>query len=81
MIIGCESDRRNGLFNAIDLDATHPIHTQGIVCPVSAKVGLPIVIYRHLRENPLSMRRDAGLDNQQATYLMIDPESGFAPPE
>ncbi|KAJ7640878.1 hypothetical protein DFH06DRAFT_1215498 [Mycena polygramma] len=82
MIIACDADRRSGLgFTEIDLDKTHPIHTQGIVCPVSAKVGLPIVIYRHLKENPLSMRRDPGLDNQKATFLMIDPVSGFAPPE
>ncbi|KAJ6588788.1 hypothetical protein B0H19DRAFT_922068 [Mycena capillaripes] len=83
IVIPCDSDRRlrNGIFHEIDLDATHPIHTEGIVCPVSAKIGLPIVIYRHLKENPLSMRRDPGLDNQKATYLMIDPESGFALPE
>ncbi|KAF7360434.1 MYND-type domain-containing protein [Mycena venus] len=81
MILSCESESRNGIFHEIDLDATHPIHTQGIVCPVSAQVGLPIVIYRHLKEDPLEMRRDPGLDNQRATYLMIAPESGFAPPE
>ncbi|KAJ7163742.1 hypothetical protein C8R46DRAFT_1101217 [Mycena filopes] len=81
IVLGCQSDSRNGIFNEIDLDATHPIHSQGTTCPLSAQVGLPIVIYRHLRENPLSMRHDAGLDNQRATYLMIDPESGFAPPE
>ncbi|KAJ6587146.1 hypothetical protein DFH09DRAFT_869407, partial [Mycena vulgaris] len=81
MILGCESDRQNGIFNEIDIDAAHPIHTRGIVCPVSAQVGLPIVIYRHLQEDPLSMDRDPGLDNQRATFLMIDPESGFAPPQ
>ncbi|KAJ7792957.1 hypothetical protein B0H14DRAFT_156741 [Mycena olivaceomarginata] len=27
------------------------------------------------------MARDAKLDNQRATFLMIDPRSGFAPPE
>ncbi|KAJ7754492.1 hypothetical protein B0H16DRAFT_1542561 [Mycena metata] len=82
IVIPCDSEiRRYGIFDEVDLDATHPIHTQGIVCPVSAKVGLPIVIYRHLREDPLSMSREPGLDNQKATFLMIDPESGFAPPE
>ncbi|KAJ7170908.1 hypothetical protein C8R43DRAFT_875290, partial [Mycena crocata] len=65
----------------VSIDATHRIHTRDVVCPVSAQVGLPIVMYRHLQTNPLSMRRDAGLDNQRATFLMIDPESGFAPPE
>ncbi|KAJ7481653.1 hypothetical protein FB451DRAFT_133796 [Mycena latifolia] len=81
MILGCESDITNYTFNEVDLDAAHPIHTQGIVCPVSAQVGLPLVIYRHLRADPSSMDRDPGLDNQRATFLMIDPESGFAPPE
>ncbi|KAF7325861.1 MYND-type domain-containing protein [Mycena kentingensis (nom. inval.)] len=81
--IACEGDmRRNGgLFKEIDIDAAHPIHSQGVVCPMSAKVGLPIVIYRHLRENPLTMTRTPNLDNQRATYLMINPVDGFAPPE
>ncbi|KAK7039541.1 MYND-type domain-containing protein [Favolaschia claudopus] len=79
IIMRCEGDP--GFFDEVDLGPDHPIHTQGIVCPVSAQVGLPIVIYRHLKENPLDMRRDPELDNQRATYLMIDPESGFAPPE
>ncbi|KAJ7266907.1 hypothetical protein B0H12DRAFT_139419 [Mycena haematopus] len=80
MVISCDSEiRRKGIFYEIDLEATHPIHTHGIVCPVSAQVGLPIVMYRHLREDPLKMLRDPGLDNQKATYLMIDPISGFAP--
>ena len=82
MVIPCDSEvGRNGIFHEIDLEATHPIHTHGIVCPVSAQVGVPIVMYRHLREDPLEMHRDAGLDNQKATYLMIDLISGFAPPE
>ncbi|KAJ7170913.1 hypothetical protein C8R43DRAFT_981575 [Mycena crocata] len=81
MILGCQSDPQNYPFTGIDIDATHPIHTRGVVCPVSAKVGLPLVMYRHLQTNPLSMGRDADLDNQRATYLMIDPQSGYAPPE
>ncbi|KAJ7701772.1 hypothetical protein B0H17DRAFT_164241 [Mycena rosella] len=81
MVLGCQSDPQNDMFNDIDLDATHPIHTRDIVCPVSAKVGLPLVMYRHIQADPLSMDRDPGLDNQRATFLMIDPESGFAPPK
>jgi hypothetical protein len=69
------------LFNEINLDATHSIHTQGVICPVSVKVGLPVLMYRHLKENLLAMPRDAKLDNQRATFLMIDPRSVFAPPE
>ncbi|KAJ7783495.1 hypothetical protein DFH07DRAFT_727660 [Mycena maculata] len=82
MILACESDRKNyGLFNEVDIDPTHPIHTHGTVCPVSAKVGLPLVIYRHLQEDPFNMVQESGLDNQRATFLMIDPHSGFAPPK
>ncbi|KAF7318923.1 MYND-type domain-containing protein [Mycena chlorophos] len=83
IVIACDGDIRsnNGLFNEIDLPPTHPIHTRGVVGPVSKLVGLPIVIYRHLRENPLTMYRDAALDNQRATFLMIEPGDGFAKPE
>ncbi|KAF8190349.1 hypothetical protein K438DRAFT_1971220 [Mycena galopus ATCC 62051] len=83
IVIPCHSEIQfgPGIFNDIDLDASHPIHTQGIVCPVSAQVGLPIIMYRHLKEDPLRMNPDSGLDNQRATYLMIDPVSGFAPPQ
>ncbi|KAF8190350.1 hypothetical protein K438DRAFT_2018688 [Mycena galopus ATCC 62051] len=81
IVILCDSEIRNGIFNEVDVDATHPIHIQGVACPVSAQVGLPIVMYRHLKQDPLKMRPDARLDNQKATYLMIDPESGFAPPQ
>jgi hypothetical protein len=79
--VECDSDRQNYLFNEINLDATHSIYTQGVICPVSVKVGLPILMYRHLKENPLTMPCDAKLDNQRATFLMINPRSGFAPPK
>ncbi|KAF7316395.1 MYND-type domain-containing protein [Mycena indigotica] len=83
IVMACDGETRqnNGLFNEIDLDPSHPIHTKGVVCPMSKKVGLSIVIYRHLQEDPLSMERTARLDNQRATYLMINPVDGFAPPE
>jgi len=82
IIIPCNADKRKGagIFQTIDIEPTHRIHSHGEVCPVSEQVGLPLVMYRHLQENPLYMTRDAGLDNQIATYLMIGPESGFAPP-
>lgn len=80
--IHCENDKRRGagIFQITDLSPTHNIHTEGVLCPVSVKIGLPIIMYRHLRGDPLAAARDAGLDNQIATYLMVDPRSGFAPP-
>ncbi|KAL4071640.1 hypothetical protein V8B97DRAFT_415480 [Scleroderma yunnanense] len=44
----------------------------------TSQVGLPIIVYRHHQDNPLTMIGDAGLDNQIATYLMIEPSTGFA---
>ncbi|KAJ7630429.1 hypothetical protein FB45DRAFT_915472 [Roridomyces roridus] len=75
MIMACDSDSHspNYLFRETDIDASHPIHTRGVICPVSVKAGLPIIIYRHLQQNPLTMGFNPGLDNQRATYLMIDP--------
>lgn len=64
---------------AKEIPPEHEIHRVGILCPVSQRVGLPLVIYRHLEAD--LRRHDASLDNQVATYLMIDPHSGFAPPE
>lgn len=82
IIITCSGDRiTRPIFSTVDIGRAHEIHQFGVPCPVSRNVGLPLVIYRHLRENPMTMHRTPDLDNQIATYLMIDPESGFAPPE
>ena len=75
-MIGCNDDRQGGLFRKIDITPTHPIYSAGHVCPMSRVVGLPLVIYRHMPEGG----NDAGSDNTIATFLMIDPVSGFAPP-
>ncbi|KDQ12018.1 hypothetical protein BOTBODRAFT_34876 [Botryobasidium botryosum FD-172 SS1] len=45
---------------------------RGVVSPVSRLIGVPLVIIRHAQESSQH-------DNQAATYLMIDPESGLAP--
>lgn len=37
-------------------------------------------MFRHIQEDPLEMPRSEALDNQRATYLMINPVDGFAPP-
>jgi len=53
---------------------------RGVVSPISRLIGVPLVISRHMAEDPLAIPRQASLDNQAVTYLMIDPESGYASP-
>ncbi|THH18659.1 hypothetical protein EW146_g2376 [Bondarzewia mesenterica] len=77
--ITCDGDRVGSPFRVVQIPDTHPIYYQSDVCPVSEVVGLPIMIYRHSKEDPLYMERTAAMDNQIATYLMIDVDSGFAP--
>ncbi|KLO16552.1 hypothetical protein SCHPADRAFT_937749 [Schizopora paradoxa] len=69
----------------VDIGSNHEIFSGGgYLSPVSKLIGLPILIYRHLHDHPQdyfhhSMKQQ--YDNQAATYLMIDPKTGFAPPE
>jgi hypothetical protein len=72
------------MFEQVDITPQHPIHTHGQMAPVSKLYKLPIVVYRHTR-TPWMDREDYGegdadLDNQPATYLMIEKD-GFAKPE
>ncbi|KAI0702302.1 hypothetical protein BC835DRAFT_1411127 [Cytidiella melzeri] len=60
--------------------ASHPVWTTGAISPLSQIVGLPLLIHRELEEVPVNVRNDADKDNQAVTYLMIDPETGYAPP-
>ncbi|KAL0572396.1 hypothetical protein V5O48_009556 [Marasmius crinis-equi] len=59
--------------------ADHPVWTRGSVAPISQIVGVPLLIWRELEELGLDVRNDPNRDNQAVTFLMIDPESGFAP--
>jgi hypothetical protein len=78
--IYCDGERTHGIFETVQLDAKHDIHHLGELCPVSKAVGLPLIIYRHIRTDSLRMRRDPYLDNQIATFLMVELYDGFAPP-
>lgn len=83
IVIHCDGEKQNsqtGLFSTIEIGRTHSIHSKGDVCPVSQIVRLPIIMFRHIQEDPLEMPRSEALDNQRATYLMINPVDGFAPP-
>ena len=46
--------------------------------PVSVRIGYPLVMKRVV---PTALPRGPDTDNRHATWLMIDPETGFAPPE
>lgn len=54
--------------------------TTGTISPVSQIVGVPLLIHREAQELSLDEPNDENKDNQAVTYLMIDLESGFAPP-
>lgn len=68
------SDARAVLLSADDLAVR-----ESVPSPVMAMLGIPIRVHRRLRVAPSAMLRTASLDNQVATYLMIEPSSGFAP--
>mmetsp|Transcript_65972 Transcript_65972/g.136604 ORF Transcript_65972/g.136604 Transcript_65972/m.136604 type:complete len:257 (-) Transcript_65972:214-984(-) len=51
----------------------------GTVSPISVKLGFPLHVTRVQARSKLSDR--AEFDNQWATYMLIDPRSGFAPDE
>ena len=76
VVIRCELEKR--LFppwSATTIPADHPVFSQ-TVPPVPALIEVPLVLYR---VGTASAYR-ADLDNQIATYLNIDADSGFAPP-
>jgi len=76
--IACDADRARGArgFEAKLIDSSHPIHTQGIPCPLFQQVGFPLILFRHIADDPASMQRDLGLDNQVAAHLLTHPNTG-----
>ncbi|MCJ1470658.1 hypothetical protein MMC07_009304, partial [Pseudocyphellaria aurata] len=64
-----------GRYEEILLPFSHPIF-QSDPLPVSLKFDYPLVLQRLVPN--LSQRQET--DNQHATWLMIDPVTGFAPP-
>ncbi|MCJ1465049.1 hypothetical protein MMC07_003665 [Pseudocyphellaria aurata] len=61
-------------YEPIYLPSSHPIF-QNAPLPISLRIGYPLVIQRLVENTP----RGQATDNQHATWLMIDPVSGFAP--
>ncbi|KAI5918085.1 hypothetical protein F4810DRAFT_693559 [Camillea tinctor] len=75
VVIRCEGERLTNLpWCAATVSATHTVFSQP-AAPVPTLVGVPLVLHR---VGTRAATRSA-LDNQMATYLSIDAESGFAP--
>jgi hypothetical protein len=76
VIVRCKADIRNlPRWSATSIPAHHPVFSQ-TVPPIPELIEVPLVIHRV--DTQTSNRAD--LDNQIATYLNIDEDSGFAPP-
>jgi hypothetical protein len=65
----------------VELGTKDSIWKSGVRVPISDIFEVPLIVKRHLKEHPFDIDRDHGLDNQLITYLMINPATGFAPPE
>ena len=77
VMVPCEIEKRKlPPWFATTIPADHPVFSQP-VAPVPALIEIPLVLHR---VGTRSTNR-ADLDNQIATYLNINPESGFAPSE
>ncbi|KAF9450510.1 hypothetical protein P691DRAFT_789079 [Macrolepiota fuliginosa MF-IS2] len=69
--INCNHERRNGggIFRPVQIESHHPIYQQGVVAPISALVGLPLLVYRH-KGGKGTDERDMALENEIAARLM-----------
>ncbi|KAJ7228475.1 hypothetical protein GGX14DRAFT_413327 [Mycena pura] len=77
--VWCAKDQRaagRGTFNATTVSIDDPIFDLAPL-PVSVLLDCPLVMRRIGTTSP----NRADLDCQIATYLAIDPDSGFAPPQ
>ena len=77
VIVRCDGERRKFMpWSATTIPSDHPVFSQPVP-PVPGLIGVPLVLYRVGTRST----NQAELDNQIATYINIDAESGFAPPE
>lgn len=89
--ISCMAEKRkNGMFQMCDVGPHHNMHRAGVMCPVSTRIGLPLMMCKNIeipsmdenKENSKEQLTDeAGMVNPMATCLMMDPETGIAPLE
>lgn len=80
--IACNADRARGarIFETKIIDPSHAIYGRGVLCHLFQQVGFPLILFRHLDDDPTTMLRDPGLDNQIATHLMTLPSTGSPDP-
>ncbi|KAH8665309.1 hypothetical protein BGZ61DRAFT_484404 [Ilyonectria robusta] len=77
VIVRCDVERlKFAPWSATTIQADHPVFSQPVP-PVPGLIEVPLALYR---VGTQSANR-ADLDNQIATYLNIDAETGFASPE
>jgi hypothetical protein len=76
VIVPCNAEKRKfSPWSATMIPADHPVFAQSVP-PVPVLIEVPLVLHRVGTQS--ANRPD--LDNQIATYLNIDADSGFAPP-
>lgn len=77
VIVRCDVEKgKFAPWSATTIPADHPVFSQPVP-PVPGLIEVPLVLYRVGTQSA----NQADLNNQIATYLNIDAESGFAPPE
>ncbi|EIW52895.1 uncharacterized protein TRAVEDRAFT_53328 [Trametes versicolor FP-101664 SS1] len=62
-------------FQHVLLEPSHPVFTQGELCPVTAECGFPLLIWSEAIHGGLPAMEN----NQPAVYLRIELDDGFAP--
>jgi len=65
------------LFSATTISSDHIVFSKPVL-PIPGLIEIPLVMHKVLTWSTGTSRAD--LDNQIATYLNIDADSGFAPP-
>jgi hypothetical protein len=76
--IACDGERTKFLQTLL-FPKQHPMFLVPGNAPVPALLGMPLTVQQVSPVTPLGGRAD--YDNRFATFLMVDPVTGFAPPE
>ncbi|KAI2610256.1 uncharacterized protein GGS25DRAFT_254408 [Hypoxylon fragiforme] len=78
VILRCEKEKQNHPpWSAVNLASDHLAFEENPVSPISALIEVPLMLHRVHSQ----FKNQWEQDNQIATYLMIDPITGFAPPQ
>ncbi|KII84148.1 hypothetical protein PLICRDRAFT_57953 [Plicaturopsis crispa FD-325 SS-3] len=66
---------------SVEIHSRDEIHSRGEICPLSRYIDIPLVMYRHLKQNSMTMTYNPELDNRLASSLMVVPDSGYVIPK